>query len=101
MTFFDGSDQIGNPVTLSTSKGVTTATLVTSLSVLGQHTITVTYNGDRNYTTNSGSTTESVLLGSATTVTAQPSPSMVGQAVTFTATVVSTSPGSTGTPPAR
>lgn len=80
------------------SNGV--ATFSTSSLSAGQHNITATYGGDSN---NAGSTSSqatvtvsSSLISTNITLTSGPNPSMIGQAVTFTATV---SPASgNGTP---
>ncbi|QIY59999.1 Ig-like domain repeat protein [Streptomyces sp. RPA4-5] len=64
----------------------------------GTHTVTATYSGDSNFTTSSGTDTQTVNLASTTTaVSTTPDPSVVGQSVTFSATVAPVAPGA-GTP---
>src|SRR5207244_607253 len=77
------------------SSGV--ATFTTATLTLGSHAITATYGGDTNFTGSDGTTTQTVLAGTATVVTSAPNPSVFGQPVTFTATVTAVPPG-TGTP---
>ncbi len=92
---FTGSD--GTSLGTETlSSGV--ATLTTSELPEGSQTITVSYSGDSDFTSGSGSGTETINQADTTTVLSAPSGSAVsGQPVTFTATVSATSPGS-GTP---
>ena len=75
------------------------ATFQTSALALGGHAITVSYSGDSNYASSTSSTlTETVNQDATTTsVTSSLNPAYFGQAVTFTATVSASSPGS-GTP---
>ncbi|WP_330347892.1 Ig-like domain repeat protein [Streptomyces sp. NBC_00582] len=76
-----------------------TATVSTNTLSVGSHTITAVYGGSANYLASSGTDTHTVQgLGSTTTtVTSSPDPSVVGQPVTFTATVAPVAPGA-GTP---
>ena len=92
---FTGSD--GTSLGTETlSSGV--ATLTTSELPEGSQTITVSYSSDSDFTSGSGSGTETINQADTTTVLSAPSGSAVsGQPVTFTATVSATSPGS-GTP---
>ena len=99
--FFDGGTAIavcggasGNPLS------GTNATCVVTYGTVGSHTITAKYLGDSNYSASptSSSITQTVNVASTTTaVASSANPSVVGQAVTYTATVAVTSPGS-GTP---
>jgi autotransporter-associated beta strand protein len=75
------------------------ATLTTTQLTAGTDTITATYSGDTTYgTSTSGSVAVVVSQASSTAaLTASPSPSVVGQPVTLTATISAQSPGS-GTP---
>src|SRR6185503_13770743 len=74
------------PVTLS--GGV--ATVSTSTLSVGSHNITADYSGDGNFLLSTGSLTQTVnKANTTTTVTGSPNPSVFGQSVTFTATVVS------------
>ena len=93
--FFDGATSLGT----GPLDGAGQATVVTSALALAGHPITATYGGDANF---SGSTspavTQTVNQASTTTVVvSSASPSVVGQPVTFTATVTATPPGA-GTP---
>ena len=90
------STPIGSPVTLdSTGKAVSPA--IATLPV-GAYTITVTYSGDGNHTTGSGTVNQSVTKAATTTsVTAMPATTTFGQSVTLTATLAVTAPGA-GTP---
>ena len=94
VTFYDGSTDLG---TAGLSGG--SASLTTSALAVGSHSITASYDGDANFTTSSSTAlTQGVNQdGSATVVIGVPYPSVIGQAVTFTATVTAAAPGS-GTP---
>src|SRR5207248_2236343 len=93
VTFKDGTTTLG---TGALSGG--SATLSTSTLSVGSHTINVDYNGDGNFNTSSGSTSQTVgKSDTSTSVSSSGSPSKFGQSVTFTATVSAVSPGS-GTP---
>lgn len=88
VTFMDGTANLGTG-TLSTSFGVTTATLSTSALGGGAHTIAVTYGSDGNFQGSSGNVTQTVNRAAAsTTLSSSPNPSVFGGTVTFTATVV-------------
>jgi hypothetical protein len=94
VTFNDGTATLGT-ATLSSGQ----ATFTTSALALGSHSITSVYAGDSNF---SGSTsaplTQTVnTASSTTTISPSQNPSVVGQSVTFTATVVASGPA-TGTP---
>src|SRR5262249_22700581 len=95
----DGSNS-GSPVNISTSGGVTSASFSTTTLAVGSHTVVAAYSGDGN-TSASASTavTQTVTKASSTTaMVASTNPAVWGQAVTFTATVASSGPGSpTGT----
>src|SRR5207249_1418024 len=94
VTFQDGTTSQG---TATLSNGTATLT-ITSLSV-GSHTITAVYGGDTNFTTStSAALTQIVSQASSTaTLTSSATPTVFGQAVTFTATVGPVAPA-TGTP---
>ena len=95
VTFLDGGSAIG---TGSLGGGV--ATFATSVLAVGNHTITTTYGGDSNFNGSSGAfagNPQVVDTASTTTSVTSTSPSIVGQAVMFTATVAVTAPG-VGTP---
>jgi hypothetical protein len=91
VVFSSGSQSLG---TASLSGNI--ATLTTSFSTAGTYSIFAKYNGDGN---NSGSTSSSlsqvIKAATVTTLVSSLNPSFVGQAVTFTATVSSSS----GAPP--
>jgi len=72
------------------------ATLNTSLSAVGQYTITGSYGGDARFAPNSSSFTQKVNKATTKTLlSSSPNPSVTGQSVTFTAAVV---PRFAGTP---
>jgi CSLREA domain-containing protein len=94
--FEDGSANLGAAVALSGS----TATLTTSALTVGTHPITAVYSGDANNTASTSPVLNQVVNGAGPTATTTSlvsslNPSLVGQAVTFTATVNGASP--TGT----
>ena len=91
----DGDD-FGSPVTLVGGSAATPST--TSLST-GAHTIGATYSGDNGFFGSTAATrTQQVDKAQTTTgLVAAPSPTVSGQAVTFTATVDVVAPGA-GTP---
>jgi hypothetical protein len=91
VTFYNGSTVLG---TVTLSNGV--AKLTTSGLTVGSHTLKATYGGNGNFTTSSRSITETVKKDS-TKLTASPTSATVNKAVTLTAKVSVTSPGS-GTP---
>jgi len=93
VTFMEGSTQLG---TASLSSGK--ASIATTTLTVGSDTITVSYAGNSDFTSSSGTTTETVSQdGSTATISATPSSPVYGQQVTFTATVKAKSPSS-GTP---
>lgn len=85
------------PVTVSTTAGVTTAACTASLPANGNFTITATYSGDGNFTgPTSGTVVQPVgLTPTTTTVVSSLPTSFVNESVTFTATVTPTITGST------
>jgi hypothetical protein len=95
----DGNN-VGSPVVVTTSNGVTTASFVTSTLPAGTHAITAVYSGDSNFGGSSGSVSGSQLVNPASTsiaVASSGTPSVSGQNVIFTAIISVQSPGS-GTP---
>ena len=96
--FLDGGTLIGIAA-VSTSGGVTTATVTTSALAVGSgQTITADYVGDAAYwASQSSAILHEVKAQTSLGLTSAPNPSVFGQSVTFTATVSVTSPG-TGTP---
>jgi hypothetical protein len=94
VTFKDGATALSTNTLSGGSVTYTNSTLsVTS------HSISVVYNGDANFNTNtSGVVTQSVgQASSSTSVASSANPSAFGQSVTFTATVSAVGPGA-GTP---
>lgn len=91
--FFNGAVAIGT----ATVNGNGVATLTTSSLTLGTHSITAQYPGDGNYNpSTSPAVTATVGQLSTTTLSATPTETVFGQAVSLTASVVATSV--TGTP---
>lgn len=77
----------------------TTSTLIGSFSV-ATHSISVTYQGDPNFLASSGTLTGGQVVNkapTATAITSAPNPSLFGDGVTLTATVIVPPPGA-GTP---
>jgi len=94
VTFKDGTTTLGTG-TLNNATPPQ-ATFTTSALTLGSHSITAVYGGDTNFTTStSPALTQNVLQATTTAVTSTQNPSVVGQSVTFTATVT---PSGAGTP---
>ncbi len=94
VSFLDGSTTLG---TGTLSGG--TATFSISTLAVGAHAITVVYGGDTNFLTSpSGILTQTVKQAATTSsLSSSANSSVLGQAVTFTATIAPVSPGS-GTP---
>ncbi len=85
VTFSEGATTLGS-VTLT---GSGTATLNVSSLTLGNHTLTATYAGAARFTASSGTATHRVSPGALTVTLAAASPSsLVGDAVTLTATLL-------------
>jgi len=97
VTFQDGNVVLG---TVAVGTGHT-ATFTTSFAVAGAHVITAVYNGDSNFEASRQAFTEQVNAPAArkattTSLMASANPAVVGQSVTFTATV--SDPSRTSTP---
>lgn len=91
VVFSSGSQTLG-----TASLSGNTASLITSFSMAGTYSISAKYNGDGNNTGSTSSTLSQVIIASTTTtLVSSLNPSVAGQAVTFTATVSSSS----GAPP--
>ena len=92
VTFLDGSATLGTE-TLNSS-GV--ATFSTSALTVGSHSITVVYGGDTDFITSASAAVTQVVDQDGTTslVVSSANPSVFGQSVTFTATVIANAPGS-------
>jgi hypothetical protein len=90
VSFLDGTTVLA---TETLSGG--TATFTTSSLSVGSHSITVSYGGDTDFGSSTSSTLKQTVNqdGTTSTVTSSLNPSMVGQSVTFTATVVAKLPG--------
>ena len=99
VNFIDGASSIGgcSARSLSGSGNTRTATCTTSSLAGGTHNIVASYGGNASNASSSSSTLAQVINApsSTTTLTSSVNPSVVGNNVTFTATVVGTSP--TGT----
>jgi len=66
------------------------ALFTTAAFAIGAHNVKATYNGDTNFVTSTGTVRQTVTaLETTTTLISSRNPSAVGQAVTFTAQVVS------------
>src|SRR5262249_30284588 len=102
VTFMDGNVVLGTvPVVFNILGSNSTARITTSFAVAGGHAITALYSGDANIAGSSGALTEQVNAPSTqattTALVASVNPAMVGQAVTFTATVAA-APTAAGVP---
>ncbi len=88
VNFMDGTTLLGSG-TLGVVSGVNQATLTTSGLALGSNAITAVYSGDTNFSSNSSTVLNQTIAQAASTVgvASSISPAVVGQAVTFTATV--------------
>jgi hypothetical protein len=99
VTFFDGATQIGTAQQVNqviTGDTVTfTASLTTTFSTLGSHSITATYNGDSNFNANTSSAVALQVVNATTTVvtTDTANPAASGATVHLTATVSSAGAG--------
>ncbi len=93
-SFGDGAPTVTAPL----SGGTATTTHAYTTRAGSPYPVTATYNGDTNYTTSTGTDSQTVgRAATTTTVVSAPDPSATGQSVTLTATVASLSPGA-GTP---
>jgi large repetitive protein len=87
-----------SPVTATLTGGTATFTRPYTSRAGSPYTVTATYSGDTDFTGSSGTDPQTVNRASTTTtVTSAPDPSVVGEPVTFIATVTPASPGA-GTP---
>ncbi len=94
--FFDGTAPMGAPVPVSTTGGVTTATLsYGGLPVSSGNAIKAVYSGDSQYNASSGAMTQPVNPAATTTVLTDSAATIdFGLVETFTVRVSATSPGS-------
>jgi hypothetical protein len=84
------------PLNAGGQASVTTSNLTAGVGFLGNHLITATYSGDSTFSPGTASLMQKVhASASTTTLISDPNPSNGGQAVVFTATVASASPGAT------
>lgn len=93
ITFMDGANTLGSPVTLSTIGGMQEAQYTTSTLTNGVHQITAVYSGDaaKNIQGDTSNTLSQDVQAAATlAVVSNLNPSYFGNNVTFTATVTST-----------
>ncbi len=87
VTFLDG----GKPIGTGVLNGSGTATLTTSLLVVGNHNITVSYPGDFNFQASTSPVLVQVITGDPTTTTVMvsPNPALAFSPITFSSTVSS------------
>ncbi|WP_461097829.1 Ig-like domain repeat protein, partial [Streptomyces bullii] len=94
LDFGDGT----TPVTLPLTQATATTSHTYTSAVGSPYTVTATYNGDTGFTGTTTTHTHAVRRAlTLTTVTMVPNPSVVGESVTFTASVAPIAPGA-GTP---
>src|SRR5439155_1116337 len=95
VTFQDGATPLGT----GTLDGAGRATLSSSALAAGTHAITAVYAGDTTFNGSTSGTVSQVVnkVDTTTALSSSANPSVVGQAVTFTASVTGTAPGA-GTP---
>jgi hypothetical protein len=88
VTFMDGSTKLGSG-SLSTAKGVTTATFTTNNLAAGSHTITAIYSGDQSFSTSTSAPLTQTVNDAKTTMVLSLSPtsSVYGQALSGEVTV--------------
>jgi subtilisin-like proprotein convertase family protein len=87
VSFADGSTTLASSVPLAADG---TATFITSTLTLGTHKIAATYSGTRSVVGSTANLDQVITPATTTTtLTSNTNPSIVGQAVTFTATVTS------------
>jgi streptogramin lyase len=90
VTFQDGPDTLGTAALSANGTAVFTTTMLAS----GTHAILAVYSGDMNFTAGTSAVLlQTVLAPTTTSVTSSATPSVFGQAVTFTATVTAAAPG--------
>src|SRR5262249_25901055 len=93
VTFKDGATSLGTVTLINGSASLTISTLA-----LGSHSLTAAYNGAGNFlTSTSAAVTHTVVAPTTVAMTSAPSPSLIGQTVTLSATV-SPVPPATGVP---
>jgi hypothetical protein len=91
MTFFDGTTQLGNPITVSGPAGGYEPTFFvnTTLTVTtaGPHTLSAQYSGDANYASSNASATVNVLYPTTGNINFNPSSVNYGNTVTVTGVI--------------
>src|SRR5262249_15178384 len=95
----DGSNA-GSPVNVTTTGGVTTASVSTAALTVGSHTIAAFYSGDSTFTASSGTLPGGQTVAKASTnlaLSTSANTAALGQSVTFTALIAIQAPGA-GTP---
>ncbi len=97
--FMDGATDLGSPVALD-GTGAATLNWATLDVAHSPHSITAVYSGDATYASSTSSPVSQTVNAASTTtaVTSSANPSVFGQSVTFTATVMDSSAGSTAQP---
>jgi hypothetical protein len=89
-SFGDGTPTAAVPV----SGGIATTSHAYANTSGSPYAVTAAYSGDGNFTASTGTDSQSVVgAGTLTSVVSSPDPSVVGQSVTFTATVAPAAPG--------
>lgn len=96
VTFSEGATSLCNSVTLVGTGNIKTASCIVSFSTAGVHTVSASYGGDANNNPSSANLVQQIEQATTTTILMSSlNPSVVGQSVTFTATVSGVDP--TGT----
>nr|WP_033271856.1 Ig-like domain-containing protein [Streptomyces lydicus] len=91
---FVATDGLTTVILTGTLVGGTTTVTTNGLVTAGSYVVTATYSGNANFAGSVGTDTQTVgQAATITTVTSSPDPSVVGQPVTFTATVTPVAPG--------
>jgi large repetitive protein len=79
---------LAQPISVSTTSGVTTALCLAPLPAIGTYSVTAAYSGDKNFALSSGQVSQIVKVQPLTVaVSSSQSPSTVNQPVNFTATL--------------
>jgi hypothetical protein len=99
VTFFDGTTQLGNPVTITgfpvgSPPGFSTGAVFLTLTTAGTHTLTAQYSGDANYTASSTSIAVNVLNRVTASISVSPSNIIYGNTVTITGVIDTLVPAS-------
>lgn len=101
VTFFDGSNQLGTPQSISAT-GLATLTLTNPTLAVATHSLTAVYNGDgTSYAASPASAALSYVVkkaGTSVNLTAASNGAVFGQTSTFSATVTAASPSAASAP---